>query len=48
MKIMTHMAGLREDHLQKLHANFKGNIRISEECVRLQKTVNTIESIKCP
>jgi len=42
------MAGLHEEHLQKLQANFRGNICVSIESVRLQEIPNTIEPDKYP
>jgi hypothetical protein len=42
------MAGLHEEHLQKLQANFRGNIPVSTESVRLQETPNTMEPVKYP
>ena len=39
---------LPEDHLQKLQANFRGNICVSTESVRFQEIPNTIEPDKYP
>jgi hypothetical protein len=44
---MASMAGLHEDHLQKLQARFGGNIRVSKGLMKSQKTPNTIEPDKC-
>jgi hypothetical protein len=40
------MAGLHEEHLQKLQTIFPRNIRVLTAFIRLQKTPNTIEPDK--
>jgi hypothetical protein len=37
-----------KDHLQKLHASFRGNIRISTRFARLPEIPNAIETDKYP